>query len=384
MVREIGDSHAGLAGVSRQLGADALSRVVRERDADHRLVVAGDLSAGRFLEQGSQVGDEADALGDGGERAVQVCAVDEVGRGDEQVDPGESEVVTPEKSGELAPGGAIQLAGAQVGHGAVEVNAGDAQRASEMQRGPELVGRRSIVVAFESQAEDRQAERDVGGHEAHRAIIGVRRRRPARIEAIPSTMSTARAALSVVNTTAIGLWLGTIVMTGATAAIIFPTVRDLAPTLPSHTTFTGDHWLIVAGHVAARVFLVSDIVQFACACVAILTLAALLIPTVLRSRLSIETWARALTLALACGLLGYQLLILSPSMTLELRAYWEAARTGQNELAAVHQAAFTKLHPRASTLLSTLALSVLAALLMSASAGTSGRPGGNAITPGSQ
>ncbi len=186
-------------------------------------------------------------------------------------------------------------------------------------------------------------------------------------------MTTARTALNVVNIAALGIWLGAIVMTGATAMIVFPTVRDLAPTLSSHATYTGDHWLIVAGHVAARVFWVSDIVQFACACIAILTLSVLLVPTVLRTRLSLVAWARVLTLALACGLLGYQLLILAPSMAFELKAYWTAALAGKNDIAATHQASFSSLHPTASKLMGTLALSVLAALMMSASPGSTGR-----------
>ncbi len=185
-------------------------------------------------------------------------------------------------------------------------------------------------------------------------------------------MSSLRAILNVANTTALGLWLGTVVMTGATAALIFPTVRDLAPTLPSHATYTGEHWLIVAGRVAARVFLVSDIVQFTCACVALGTLAGLVVPRMIKSRLGLNEWVRVLTLGVACVLLAYQLLIMSPAMTTELQLYWAAASQGKNDVAMIHQTAFNTMHPQASRLIGALAFSVLAALIVSATIGTSG------------
>lgn len=187
-------------------------------------------------------------------------------------------------------------------------------------------------------------------------------------------MSTFRATLQTINVAALGIWVGSIVMTGAAAALTFPAVKALGPTLPSHATYTGEHWLIVAGTVAARFFLASDIISFACACIAIITLAALVAPRLFTSRPSTPAaspgntllWLRILTLSLLCAILCYHLLVFSPGLNAELKAYWTAAAAGQNDLALKHKAAFDALHPQASRLIGTLALAGLAALIAAA------------------
>ena len=49
----------------------------------------------------------------------------------------------------------------------------------------------------------------------------------------------------------LAVWLGTIMMTGVAAAIIFPEMRRLDPSLAIYSKYTGDHWLLAAGHIAA-------------------------------------------------------------------------------------------------------------------------------------
>ncbi len=164
---------------------------------------------------------------------------------------------------------------------------------------------------------------------------------------------------------ALGVWLGVVLMSGAAAAIIFPTVKALAPSVPAYAGYAGEHWMLVAGRVAQRVFLAGDVAQFACACGAGLGL--------LFARPFGHVWwrrvATALRLTLLCGAvtaLAYQLFVLAPRMNANLHGYWDAAAAGDTATAEALRAAFSAEHPTATRVLGVIAALVSACLALAA------------------
>lgn len=187
------------------------------------------------------------------------------------------------------------------------------------------------------------------------------------------------AVLRAVERLALGLWLGTLGMAGATAAVIFPAMRTLDPRLPGFAAYDGPHHALAAGFVQARVFAVADIVQLACAGAAVFSVVVL----ALSGRLVVRgtgSVVRVGALAVATGLMLFGLTALGPRMHREVTAYWAAAAQGQNEPAERHRLAFSADHPTASrVLVGTFAAVGVAMALSGAGAGAGvgvGRGGG--------
>lgn len=175
----------------------------------------------------------------------------------------------------------------------------------------------------------------------------------------------ARRIAESVHLTALGLWLGALVTAGITAAVIFPTMRDLDPALPAYAAYTGSHADLAAGFVQNKVFYAVDIVQFACATLALVSL--LLMLTL--GKLVIPRWSTAIRMvALGAALLitSYWLMMLAPQMQTDVRAYWSAAQAGDLETASTAKAAFDRSHPLASNLFKSTALAVAVALVAGA------------------
>lgn len=163
-------------------------------------------------------------------------------------------------------------------------------------------------------------------------------------------MSPLRRLLETVHLTFVGLWMGSLAMTGAAAAIIFPTMRGLNPALPEYAGFTGPHWKLAAGHVASRIFLVNDAVSLGCMIVSGLMLGLI----VAAKGPWLRPWATGARLVAffgALGLLVYSFFFLGPRMNANMLSYWESARSGDNESALAFQAAFDADHPTASTVM---------------------------------
>lgn len=177
--------------------------------------------------------------------------------------------------------------------------------------------------------------------------------------------------LETVHLAAMGVWAGALGMTGAAAAIAFPTMRGLEPTLGVYSAYTEPHWRLAAGHVAARLFFVSDLVQLGCAGLAGATLAAL----VLGKRVP---WpgrlaaARLLVMTLILALASYRMFILAPRMDSNLARYREAAAAGRMDDAATSQGAFSADHPTASNVLTGTFVLVMAGLVIGAWQATGG------------
>jgi len=164
---------------------------------------------------------------------------------------------------------------------------------------------------------------------------------------------------------ALGVWLGSLILAGAVAAQLFPMLRSLDPSMPGHEGYTGDQWLIVAGHVGDMLFNTLDLIQFICVLLAGVTLGL----SLWRFKLPMK---RASTIVRTCALAGafllvaYELFVLSPQLESELHAYWAAAASADNTGAQKHRDAFTTLHPQATRVLVATIISVLIALIASA------------------
>lgn len=175
-------------------------------------------------------------------------------------------------------------------------------------------------------------------------------------------MTRGRRICETIHLAVLGAWLGVLLMTGAAAAMLFPTIRALAPTLPGYARYEGPHWSLAAGKIAAVLFFLADAAQFAgvLAAGATLGVSILAFGVSMRSRL---TALRGGVLIALLGLLSYQLLVLAPGMHADLASYWLAAEAGDNAAAARFKAAFDARHPLARTLLAVDAAAVLVLLV---------------------
>jgi hypothetical protein len=156
-------------------------------------------------------------------------------------------------------------------------------------------------------------------------------------------------------------------MAGIAPAVIFPMVRDLKVKSEAFVAYTGEHWTIVAGKPAHRIFAVVDGVQLACAGLVILSFIGLVIGGQVKRSGRTLVW----TLGLAAGtsLLAYELFILAPRMDLNIHQFWDAAVRGDTVTATTHQAAFDADHPVAARVYGGLFCVVLVTAL------TAGWPG---------
>lgn len=162
-----------------------------------------------------------------------------------------------------------------------------------------------------------------------------------------------------------GIWVGTLGMAGASAAIIFPTMRSLEPTLGAYPLYTEPHWRLAAGHVAAKLFFASDLVQLVCAPLGGLALVLMVLKKAVPwpSRLIA---ARLVVLTLLMAVLSYRFFVLAPRMDRDLSLYRAAASTGEMEPAAQHLAAFNVDHPTASRIMTTTFVLALLGLVTGA------------------
>ncbi len=160
-----------------------------------------------------------------------------------------------------------------------------------------------------------------------------------------------------------GVWVGVLGMAGVSAAIVFPTMKGLDPLLGAYPLYTEPHWRLAAGHVAAKLFFVSDIVQLVCAPVAGLALVLMVLGKLVPwpSRLMA---GRLVVFTLLMAILSYRFFVLAPRMDRELALYRASAQAGEMEPAAAHLAAFNADHPMASNVMGvTFGLGVAAAVL---------------------
>lgn len=153
-------------------------------------------------------------------------------------------------------------------------------------------------------------------------------------------------------------------MSGVVAAIVFPLMRRLEPTLGAYTSYEGDHATLAGGLVASKVFFAVDAIQFVCASFALGTIT-LLVAT----GYSLNTFARVMRVLFLCmtlALLSYHLFFFMPSLTQTLNGYWDFAAAGNTAQADVFKDRFLASHGTASNLLGGLTLMVLINLVLTA------------------
>ena len=173
--------------------------------------------------------------------------------------------------------------------------------------------------------------------------------------------------LGSIHILALTIWLASLLAAGLSAALIFMQMKKLQPSLPEYSAYTGEHWKIAGGMVANKIFLIVDFVQLGCAIVTILTLGL----TLLAANRAVPKYrpplagVRILFLSIACGLLCYQLFILSPRMAIHLNDFWVAAKDGKMAIADAAQAAFDADHPTASNVLKSTAAMIFLLLITS-------------------
>jgi uncharacterized membrane protein len=172
-----------------------------------------------------------------------------------------------------------------------------------------------------------------------------------------------------------GIVFGITAMTGVVAAVVFPTMRTLGPSLPEYAAYGGPHWSLAAGVVAEKVF----VVGFAAAGVAlVLALVSGAGVAFTRGR---RGWpvARLALLLLTAGIFLTHVAWLRPRMDAAAEEYRVAAAAGRAEGAAEAKSHFDGMHPIASKLIGAVTLSSLALFVASAwssSASGRGRSGG--------
>lgn len=166
-------------------------------------------------------------------------------------------------------------------------------------------------------------------------------------------MSSWRAFCETLHVSALGIWVGAITLSGATAAIAFPTLKKLGVQIPELAAFPlgqDKHYLFAAGAIAERVFLVSDILCFMCAMAAGATLI-LSITSFKTMERRKATLFRALGFGVALASLGAMLIIVTPQLNGAFRQHLLAIKAGDAVMAAAHKAASDQLHPVATVLM---------------------------------
>jgi len=179
---------------------------------------------------------------------------------------------------------------------------------------------------------------------------------------MPTTRSTPHRVCETLHLTALGLWLGSMVMVGIVAAVMFTTTPDLEPTLAPFTGYEGDHARLAAGYIQARVFVIHDVVQFACATLALATMVCLMAFFGLPSR-RWSSAARLVPLLAAITGLAFHLLVLAPRMDTNLERYHAEARAGNTDAAEDARAEFDADHPTATRIYSVITASVAFSLV---------------------
>ncbi len=166
----------------------------------------------------------------------------------------------------------------------------------------------------------------------------------------------------ILHLVVLSIWLGSVTMSGIVAAIVFPLMRTLEPTLASYPNYEGNHALLAGGLVASRVFFVVDTIQFICAAFALLTCSIMIV-----TGYHINTIARLLRIMVLCAtlaLLSYHLFIFMPKLTMTLQGYWDFAAAGDTEQADMFKDRFLASHTAASRLLGTLTITVLINIIL--------------------
>ncbi|MBX3353099.1 MAG: hypothetical protein KF684_09190 [Phycisphaeraceae bacterium] len=173
------------------------------------------------------------------------------------------------------------------------------------------------------------------------------------------------ARLNAAHLVALALVAGMIATTGLTAAIAFPTMRDLQPTLGIYPDFGGEHAPLAAGTVMQKVFRLAGAAQFFLIGAASVTLT--LAGTIANPHGGLaraRVWqVRTLITLAVLGTLFAQNTV-QRGMNRSLAAYHAAASAGDDAQAQEFRQRFADRHPTTSRLLTAALLLSVAGLAM--------------------
>lgn len=167
----------------------------------------------------------------------------------------------------------------------------------------------------------------------------------------------------IVHVLSLSAWMGAVAMSGVVAAIVFPLMRKLEPTLGAYPKYEGDHALLAGGRVASSVFFAVDTIQFVCALLALATISLLIV-----LGYSLNTLARVFRLLFLCmtlALLSYHLFSFMPGLQETLAGYWHFAEIGDTAQADAFKDRFLESHAMASRMLGALTLMVMVNIVLS-------------------
>ncbi len=165
--------------------------------------------------------------------------------------------------------------------------------------------------------------------------------------------------LDAVSVWLLGAWAGALIMTGASAAIIFPEIRNLGAGVPGLVLPADEHWKYIAGRVQNRVFGVCDWVQLLCG-VGVLALGVVAAFRQRGTQIGAGLWRlRVGVTILTLGALATYLAWLAPAMQSDLRAFWQALEARDLSTARAAQDSFDRYHPIASKWFSGMLLGVV-------------------------
>lgn len=167
--------------------------------------------------------------------------------------------------------------------------------------------------------------------------------------------------LEAIQVAAWATWAGALLVTGATAYFVFTLLKRLDPTLPQYAAYDGEHWRLLGGYVAERLFIGGDVVGFLAICVGGGAFAL----ACWKGHPHPRTWTaafRALLVMAMVGLMTYRFAVLDPAMQADLAAYRQAAARGDTQAALGLQAEYDVHHKTASNVIVGSLLLSLAAL----------------------
>lgn len=184
-------------------------------------------------------------------------------------------------------------------------------------------------------------------------------------------MNRAQRTCEAIHITVMGVWCGVIVAMGAMAAVIFPEMKHLGPSLPAYASYPGDHWKLAAGQVMNRVFMIGDWVGAGAAAIGLVTWLVAAPAGRGRALTIVRGLAVVASAAISAASLGW----LHREMGAELASYTSAAAAGDIAVAEAHRARFDEFHPVASGLMKAQLAAVLVAVIAAAAQITAaGRP----------
>ncbi len=170
--------------------------------------------------------------------------------------------------------------------------------------------------------------------------------------------TTGRRLCETIHLAAAGIWLGALLMSGAVAGVVFTKTPELDPTLGRFAAYPGDHARLAAGYVQNEVFKLTDLTQFVASLICLATMIGLIALYRLPIR-SLVGAVRLVSLMLGLSALSYYILVLTPRMSENLRAFYAAAEAGEVETAERFRALFDADHPTATNVFAVITIGVL-------------------------